>query len=745
MVLPTGTLHLGTPPGAAPFDAALVERLAAAVLRREGPPRTRNLLADGQPMFTNRLALETSPYLLQHAHNPVDWRPWGEEAFTEAKARGVPVFLSIGYSTCHWCHVMEEESFEDPQLAQALNERWVCIKVDREERPDVDAVYMQAVQLLTGHGGWPMSVFLTHEKKPFFAGTYFPPGDGQRGARVGFLTVVTQLSRIFAEERPRAEESAQDLAEAVAKALRPEAPATLPGAAALAGALDHDLHVFDPREGGVRRAPKFPSSLNVRFLLRVHARTGAKEPLLMAWLTLEKMALGGLYDQVGGGFHRYSTDAQWLVPHFEKMLYDNALLAIAYTEAWQLFSGLPGAAPDGMAWSVKAAFCKRIALETLAYLDKEQSDPRGGFWSAADADSEGEEGTFFVWTPLQLAAALGHDDGAKLAALYGVTPEGNFEGKSVLSLAHVPQGEDLALLERARPKLYAARALRPWPLIDRKVLASWNGLAISAFARAGLAFAEPALVQRAGRAADELLSTHLQGSYLLRTSLAGVPRHPGLLEDHAFLAAGLLDLFEATGAPRWLTGARGLHRTLRARFADEAGGFFRTPEGHEALLAREKPAYDGAEPTGNSVAALNLLRLAALTGEDGYRSEAEALLRAFGATLAAAPAALGEALLALDFLHQEAREVVLLRPQGGSDAALLEVLRTRFAPAQVLVRAEEGPGLEALAAVTPLVRERTALAGATTAYLCRHGACGLPATTAEALRAQLATPPPTRR
>ena len=707
-------------------------------------PRTRHLLPDGSAKFTNRLAQETSPYLQQHAHNPVDWRPWGDEAFAEAKARGVPVFLSIGYSTCHWCHVMEEESFEDEEIAELLNDKWVCIKVDREERPDVDAVYMQAVQLLTGHGGWPMSVFLSHERAPFFAGTYFPPRDGDRGARVGFRTILNELSRIFAEERGRADESARELAEAVRKSLRPEPPVGLPGEQVLSDALEHYAQVFDPRLGGVRRAPKFPSSINVRFLLRAWKRGGdeqgphALHALEMAWLTLEKMALGGIYDQVGGGFHRYSTDAHWLVPHFEKMLYDNALLTVGYVEAWQALRALPGNAPDGKPWASKAAFFRRIAEEVLAYVDREMSDPRGGFWSATDADSEGEEGTFFVWTTAQLAAVLGPEEGLRAARLFDASDEGNFEKSNVLSLQGIPLAEEQAFLDSIKPALAAARAKREPPLTDRKVLASWNGLMISAFARAGLAFGRPELVARAARAAEALLSIHLADGVLLRSSLEGVPRHAGLLEDHAFLAAGLCDLFEAGGDPRWLHAARALHTALRERFADgDAGGFYRTPAGHEQLLAREKPAYDGAEPTGNSVAALTLLRLSHITGDDGYRIEAERLLQAFGATLAAAPAALGELLLAADFLLSEAREVVLLRPAGGDDAALLSIVRERFAPAQVLVRAEEGPGLAALAAETPLVRDRVAQGGQVTAYVCRRGACGLPATTAEALAQQL--------
>src|SRR4051812_22722965 len=420
-------------PGAQGFSEELSARLAQMVAQRKEPPRTRHLREGGAARFTNRLALETSPYLLQHAHNPVDWRPWGEEAFAAARALDRPVFLSIGYATCHWCHVMEEESFEAPDIAQILNERYVAVKVDREERPDVDAIYMQAVQMLTQHGGWPMSVFLTADGKPFFAGTYFPPRDGERGARAGFRTILLELDRVWREERQRATQSAGQIAQAVQQSLAADAPSGLPGLHVLQGAMTYYAQVYDPQQGGVRRAPKFPSSMNVRFLLRYWKRTGEAEALEMARLTLEKMALGGIYDQVGGGFHRYSTDAHWLVPHFEKMLYDNALLTLAYGEGGQA-TGEP--------------FFQRIGTEVLEYVAREMADPSGAFWSATDADSEGEEGTFFVWTTAQLRDALGDEDGRRAAALFQATDAGNFEGSNVLSLAGVPDPDELAFLQK---------------------------------------------------------------------------------------------------------------------------------------------------------------------------------------------------------------------------------------------------------------------------------------------------------
>ncbi|MCA1829754.1 MAG: thioredoxin domain-containing protein, partial [Myxococcales bacterium] len=638
-------------PGAEPFSAEIAAQLERA---NSHPIRTRHLREDGSARWTNRLALETSPYLLQHAHNPVDWRPWGEEAFAEARRLDRPIFLSVGYATCHWCHVMEEESFESPEIAEILNTKFIPVKVDREERPDVDAIYMQAVQMLTQHGGWPMSVFLTPDRKPFFGGTYFPARDGDRGSRYGFRTILLELDRVYREERERAIRSSEQIAQAVQQALSADAPTGLPTEHVLHGAMSYYAQVFDDAEGGVRRAPKFPSSMNDRFLLRYHKRTGDETALVMARKTLTSMALGGIYDQVGGGFHRYSTDARWLVPHFEKMLYDNALLAVAYVEGWQ-------ASGDEL--------FKTIACDVLDYAAREMTSPEGAFYSATDADSEGEEGTFFVWTPQQLRDVLGADAGDAIGA-FGVTEAGNFEGKNVLSLR---SPADRAVLERVRPRLYEARAKRVPPLTDTKILTSWNGLMISAFARAGLAFARQDYVDRAARAAAQFSPEALK-----RTG-----RHPALLEDYAFLAAGLVDVYEVSGDSRWLNGAVALHAALAEKFADPQGGFFRTPAAHEALLAREKPSYDGAEPTGNSVAALTLLRLSEITGEAAFRTQAEALLKAFGALLAGAPAALGEMLLAVDFLLNDPREVVLVRPRVGSDATLLDALRPRFEPAQV--------------------------------------------------------------
>src|SRR5262245_30475681 len=492
---------------------------------------------------TNRLIHETSPYLLQHAHNPVDWWPWGDEAFAEARRLGKPVFLSIGYSTCHWCHVMEEESFEDEEIATAMNELYVSIKVDREERPDVDAVYMSAVQALTGSGGWPMSVWLTPDREPFFGGTYFPPRDGARGARTGFLSLLQGIHEQYVSDPTRVGKAKDALVRAVrghmeAKAAE-AAPGGRPGPSLIADTVTVFKRLFDDRDGGVRRAPKLPSNMPIRLLLREHARAADDVALLMAALTLEKMAAGGMYDQLGGGFHRYSTDARWLVPHFEKMLYDNALLVVAYAEAHQVTG--------------RADFA-RVARDTLDYLLREMTAPEGGFYSATDADSKrpdgkSEEGAFFVWSEAEIRQLLGGGaEAERFIRYYGVTAAGNFEGANILAVAAPDEGEQAALAPQ-RAALYEARARRPPPFRDEKILAAWNGLAISAAAVAGRLFAEPRYVEAAVRAATFVLDKMRPGGRLARSAKDGRTGVAGFLDDYAFMCAGLIDLYEATLEP----------------------------------------------------------------------------------------------------------------------------------------------------------------------------------------------------
>ena len=719
-------------PGAEPFPEALALRLEDAV-RARGPgyaPRTHHLDA-GRPRFTNRLILEKSPYLLQHAHNPVSWRPWGDEAFDEARRSGRPVFLSVGYSTCHWCHVMERESFEDEEIARVLNERYVPIKVDREERPDVDGLYMTAVQLLTGGGGWPMSVWLTPEKEPFFGGTYFPPRDGERGAARGFLSILLEIADVWARDGERVKAATRSLVDGVRAALAPlgEPAGDTPGPDVVEAAFRGFRAAFDASNGGLRGAPKFPSSLPVRFLLRYHRRAREPEALRMATVTLEKMAAGGLHDQVGGGFHRYSTDAAWLVPHFEKMLYDNALLAIAYAEGWQV-TGRRDLA--------------RVVRQTLDYLGREMTSTEGALFSATDADSEGEEGRFFVWSAAELRELLG-GDAERFMRFHGASDAGNFEGKNVLHVPR-PDEDEWEALAPQRALLYAAREKRPRPLRDEKILAGWNGLAISALALGGRVLGDDRHVRAAARAAEFLIGRMVVDGRLRRAYLDGAASVPAFLDDHAFVAQGLLDLYEATFDVRWLEAAVELSEQLEALFGDPQGGaWFAAAGDHERLLARGKPTHDGAEPSGASVALVNALRLSAFTTDDRWRVRAEGALRHYARALEEHPSAFTEMLLAVDFATDAAREVVLVWPEGEhAPEPFLSVLRRSFLPNRALAGAPEGAALQRLGRVAPVAAEKVALGGRPTAYVCERGQCRLPAIAPEKLGSQIAPVRPYR-
>jgi uncharacterized protein YyaL (SSP411 family) len=720
---------IGNPlPGAAKYDDALAARLGAALEAKGAAyvPRTHHLVGKA-PKYTNRLVLETSPYLLQHAHNPVNWYAWGDEAFAEAKRLHRPVFLSVGYSTCHWCHVMEGESFEDEEIARFMNEHYVCIKVDREERPDVDAIYMSAVQALTSSGGWPMSVWLTPGREPFFGGTYFPPRDGARGAQHGFLTILRELAETYAKDTERVGRAAQSLVAAVRKDMESGgAGSAQPGAGVIGETVDYFKRAFDSVEGGVRRSPKFPSNVPIRLLLRQHRRSGDAEVLHMATLTLEKMAGGGMYDQLGGGFHRYSTDARWLVPHFEKMLYDNALLAVAYAEAAQVTG--------------RADFA-RIARETLDYVLREMTSPDGAFYSATDADSEGEEGKFFVWSDKEIKQVLGPGpETARFLRYYGVTAGGNFEGSNILTAAQPDEGE-WAAMAPLRAKLYQVRAHRVPPLRDEKILAAWNGLMISGFAVAGRVLGEPRYVAAAARAAEFLLERMRPAGRLVRSFKDGRSGPAGFLDDYAFVVAALLDLYEAGFERRFLEAAVVLTEQTETLFADVThGGWFMTAGDHEALLAREKPAYDGAEPSGTSVALLNALRLGTFTADDRWRQIAERAFGAIGTVLTTRPMAMTEALLALDWASDSAREIAIVWPRGsGPEAAapLLDVLRKTFLPNVVRAAASEEQ-IPALAKLAPFTEGKVTASGKATAYVCERGACQLPVHDAPALAAQLA-------
>jgi hypothetical protein len=718
------TLVLAPLPGAEPPSPELAARLADAWARRPAgyAPRTRHRNADGTPRYTNRLFLAASPYLLQHAHNPVNWYPWGDEAFAAARRLHRPVLLSIGYATCHWCHVMEEESFEDEEIARHINEHYVAIKVDREERPDLDAIYMNAVQELTGNGGWPLTVWLTPAGEPFYGGTYFPPPGKARGPGSDFLAVLQKLAVVYADRPQQVAQAAASLAATVRDNLAGEPTGELPSAAALDAAVAYYRDHYDAGAGGLRGQRKFPADLPVRLLLRHHRRRGDAQSARMATQTLTAMAAGGIHDHLGGGFHRYATDPRWLVPHFEKMLYDNALLVLAYLEAYQVTG--------------RAEYAD-VARDILRFAERDLGLAEGGFASALDADSPAPgghrvEGWFYTWTPGELEAALGAAPARAFGAAYGVTAEGQVAGRSVL---HRVAGDDAAApktpggdaLRPAREALYAARARRPPPLRDDKVVAAWNGLMIAALARAALVLDDAAYAQRAGRAADFVLERMRVDGRLRRSFAGGAAHHDAALADYAAMIAGLLDLYEATGAPRWLDAALALDAVLAAHYEDPAGGFFATADDHERLLAREKPGGDGAEPSGNSLAALDLLRLAELTGDERYRQRAERTLRAFARPLADHPASMAEMLLALDFALDAPPEIVIVAPSSRADAApFLAELRRRFVPNRVLVVAVEGDDLTHQAARVPLLRDKKALGGQPTAYVCRRRACALP-------------------
>ena len=755
-------------PGAPVTSPELRAKLLDAT-RAKGPaylPRTRHKNADGSPIYANRLILETSPYLLQHAHNPVDWFPWGDEAFDTARRLGRPVLLSIGYSTCHWCHVMEEESFEDDEIARTINDQYIAIKVDREERPDVDAIYMSAVQALTGGGGWPMTMWLTPDRKPFFGGTYFPAHDGDRGTKRGFLTTLRKLRTSYDEEPASIRASAdkltasirEQMAEGAASASATSSSAALPGAATLDGAAAFYRSRFDDTFGGMRGAPKFPSTLPVRFLLRDQRRRGATglgiDSLRMATVTLEHMSAGGMHDHIGGGFHRYSTDDRWLVPHFEKMLYDNALLAEAYLEGWQV---------------TRREDFAEVVKDLLAYVARDMTSPDGAFYSATDADSldpkgHREEGWFFTWTPSELESVLGVQNARIVGAYYGVTKDGNFDGRNVLHTSRdaaevskdlgIGEGALRSALRDARPLLLAARAKRPPPLRDEKVLAAWNGLMISALARAALAFGDATYATRAERAADFVLRTLSKDGRLLRSYKDGLAKVDAYLDDYAFLAAALLDLYEATGRQRWLEEAIRLDGIIEAHYEDmAAGGFFLTSDDHEKLLAREKPSYDGAEPSGSSVETLNLLRLYELTTREPYRVRAERALAAAAPALATSPASRNELLLAIDFAVDVPKEIVIVTPPPASardardagDAGdarssagpFLAKLRETYLPNRVLVVVAEGEALAKLERIVPLVGSKTAQHGRATAFVCEKRTCELPTTEPDVFARQL--------
>ena len=681
----------------------------------------------------NRLIREKSPYLLQHAYNPVDWYPWGPEAIETARREHKPIFLSIGYSTCHWCHVMERESFEDPAIARWLNQSFVPIKVDREEHPDVDHLYMNAVTLLTGQGGWPLNVFLTPELKPFFGGTYFPPTP--RWNLPGMNELLPAVAEAWKSRREELLTSAEHLTTSLsASALSGTAvaPVTLE---LLEAAVRHAAGAFDAERGGFGEAPKFPRSHELSFLLTYGSRTGSAQALAMVRTTLDQMARGGIHDQIGGGFHRYSTDARWLVPHFEKMLYDQALLARTYAESYRMTKD----PEDAM-----------VARDILEYVLQELRDPLGGFYSAEDADSEGVEGKFYVWTEQEILDVVGPAEGALVNAYYGVTAEGNFsdpahgaESAQGANILHVRESleafaarhglkadEWARRLAAARQRLLEARARRVRPHRDDKILTSWNGLMIASFAYGASTLNEPRYAAAARSAAEFILAHLVRDGTVLRRYRDGEAAYPGTLEDYAFFSYGLLELYEADFDPRWLADAKRLAERMIDRFWDsERGGCFLRGNDEPPLIVRTKEINDGATPSGNSIAALVLLKVGRLTADERLEGYGRRMLETAAPSLSRAAFGSPQMLIAADFALGPTSEVVIAGdPSSPKCAAMVRTLHEEFLPRAVSVLHPDGPSGAAIERLAPYVAAQPSHGGQPTAYVCRGFACQLPTT-----------------
>lgn len=692
--------------------------------------------------YTNRLINETSPYLLQHAHNPVDWYAWGDEAFEKARAEDKPVLVSIGYSACHWCHVMEHESFENESTASIMNEHFVCIKVDMEERPDVDQIYMTFVQLTTGRGGWPMNVFLTPEKLPFFGGTYFPPD--RRFNMPSWPQILESVAEAWREKRDDLMHSAVDILGEMRRISIGEFKPDSLSEELLDTAFASFDRTFDSANGGFGGAPKFPPAMGLEFLLRYWKRTGNERALEIVRRTAEKMADGGIYDQIGGGFHRYSVDAVWLVPHFEKMLYDNAQLARLYLHLYQI------TLTDGRVSARDSEFFKRIATEILEYVRREMLDPLGGFYSTQDADSEGIEGKFFVWTAGEITEILGEKDAQAFNFFYDVSEEGNFEERNILNVRYsladaaaalrIDENSLSRILDEGRKRLFTERAKRIKPFRDEKVLTAWNGLMLAAFAEAAVIFGNEDYLETAKKNADFLLKNLVEAGrdgernseHLLRTWKDGEGKLSAYIEDYANFADGLIELFQVSGEIRYLREAKRLADVMIAEFWDEEnGGFFFTARDHEELIVRNKDYNDNATPSGNSVAADVLLRLAKLTGDEKYERYAVTVLRLAASQARRYPQGFGRLLSAIEYHLGGSKEIVLL---GDADGALTKAVWSDYIPGKVVVLSD-GDGESA--GLIPLLADRIMIGGEPTAYICENFTCRQPVTTVEALKEQL--------
>ena len=675
---------------------------------------------NSSPRSPNRLIHETSPYLLQHAYNPVDWYPWGPEALKVAKDQHRPILLSIGYSACHWCHVMERESFENETIAALMNRHFVCVKVDREERPDLDEIYMAAtVAMNQGHGGWPMTVFLTPDREPFYAGTYFPPED--RWGRPGFGTVLTKIAEYWTADASGVQAQARDMVEKLRGAGQAPSPISVSDSA-LAEAVDQFRDDFDSTHGGFGSAPKFPPATGLSLLLRCHHRTGDPQTLTMVTRTLDMMAAGGIYDHIGGGFARYSTDARWLVPHFEKMLYDNALLARVYVEAYQV---------------TKKALYKQVATETLDYIQREMTGPTGGFYSSTDADSEGVEGKFFIWSPAQVQDVVKDDEAARrFCALYDITESGNWEHQNIpnrlrpieeiAKQLNLTPDELIETTSRVKPLLYAARQQRVHPGLDDKIITAWNGMMLSAFAEAARVFGESRYRDHAVQTAEFLLNTHMKADgRLLRTSRAGRAHLDAYLEDYAYLAEGLLDLYEAGASESYLHATVRLAEHIVKDFIDpEHGGFFTTAAQHESLILRHREGTDGATPSANAVAASVLARLSFHLDRDDWRQIAVSAIRAYGRQITRYPRAFAKSLAVVDFLTEGPIELAIVGdPAHHNFQAIRHAIADCYVPNRIVATLTPGT-----ASNLPLLQGKQTVSGMPALYLCRNFSCQQPLT-----------------
>lgn len=682
---------------------------------------------------TNLLINETSPYLLQHAHNPVNWYPWGEEAFAEAKRENKPILLSIGYSACHWCHVMEHESFENEEIANLMNDNFVNIKVDREERPDLDQIYMNAVQMMTHHGGWPMTVFLTPEGVPYYGGTYFPPVD--RHNMPGFPRVLSALAEAYRQRPDEIAETTASIQRELERLSATRESSELLTTGLLDSAYRGIIRNYDQINGGFGSAPKFPPAMTLEFLLRTYYRTGNPEALDIVSATCRKMAEGGIYDQLGGGFHRYSTDSKWLVPHFEKMLYDNALLSRLYLHHYQV-------GQDNQS--------RRVAEGVFDYVIREMTSAEGGFYSTQDADSEGVEGKFFVWSKAEIEELLGAEDANLVSDYYNVTAEGNFEGENILnvtrSLKEVASKNKIgpekleAALGRSKQKLFEAREQRVKPGRDEKILTAWNGMMMASFAEAGAVLDREDYINVAKHNARFVLNALRDNGLLLRTYKDGVAKLNGYLEDYACLGEGLLTLYEATGETEWLEECLAVTQKMVEEFwDDEAGGFFFTGKSHETLIVRSKDFFDNATPSGNSVAVEVLLRLGLLTDNEDYQRRALTVLRLVAEPMTRYPAGFGRVLGALDFYLGAPKEIALVfEVKNEASDSLKREVWSRYLPNKV-VGTNQGSEQRA-SQLIPFLRNRPP-APQPTAYVCEHYVCKNPVTEPAELAAQLAEKP----